>query len=231
MATSGSTDFNLDVEQICQAALELIGVVPIGDTAGAEDMAKAMQQLNLMVKTWGAQEDPKLWLLTEDTQALSNATASYNLAAARKVLSVRRRTSSIDTPLTPWSRQQYFDQPNKSSSGYPTSYYFDPQQATRTLYVWPVPDSTIAGNTTLQYTYLRVIEDLDNFSDDFDVPQEWLEVLQYGLAARLTIPYRTHIADLAGTQLIQQRAADLYGQLAAFDDEGGSVSFSPDFQL
>lgn len=227
MATSGSTDFSLDVGEMLQATLELVGATPLGDPAGANDLAKAREQANLMLKTWSASDDPKLWLLTEGTQALSTDTASYTLSAARKVLSVRRRTSSIDTPLRDWSRQEYFDQPNKTSSGFPTNYYFDPQRATKTLYVWPVPDATIAASTTLQYTYLRVIEDLDSFSDDFDVPQEWLEPIQYSLAARLIIPFRMHLTDPAGAALIQQRAEALYAQLSSYDEEPASVFFQP----
>lgn len=227
MATSGSTNYSLDVDQIVQTAFELIGVVPMGDAIGADDAAKGLQQLNLMVKTWGADPAPKLWLLTEGTQALTASTASYMLTAARKVLSVRRRTSSIDTPLTLMSRQEYFDYPSKSASGMPTQYYFDPQRATRTLYVVAVPDATIAASTTLQYTYLRVIEDLDSFADDFDIPQEWLEVIQYGLAARLSVPYRMHVTDPAGAAKIEVRAQSLYAQLTSYDDEPGSLFFSP----
>jgi hypothetical protein len=228
MATSGSTDFSLDGTGICTAALELLGVVPIGDTPSAEDAARAQQHLNFMLKTWGADPDPKLWLITEGTQALSAATANYALSGARKILSVRRHTSGIDTPLMEWSRQTYYDQPNKASTGYPTSYYFDPQRAAKTLYVWPVPDSTIAGSTTLQYTYLRVIEDVDDLSNDLDVPQEWLEVIQYSLAARLSIPYKLHLTDPNGAALIQQRAEALYGQLSSYDEEPASAFFQPD---
>jgi hypothetical protein len=227
MASSGSSDFSLNVRELATSALGLIGVVGIGDTPTDDEMDKALLHLNLMVKTWGAMPSPKLWLLTEGSQALTASTASYTLTAARKVLSVRRRTSSIDTPLLEMSRSDYFDTPSKASTGMATSYYFDPQRATRTLYVWPVPDATIAASTTLQYTYLRVIEDLDALTDDFDLPQEWLEAIQYGLAARLTVPFRMHLTDPAGAAEIKQRAADLYAQLASYDTESASIFFQP----
>lgn len=237
MATSGSVDYSLTARQIATAALELIGVVSIGETPEAEHSAKALEQLNLMVKTWGADPAPKLWLKTEGTITLSASTASYTASPVtlmRKVLSGRRRTGSgtsqNDLPLRVLSRQQYEDRPNKLSTGSPLEVYFDPQRATRTLYVWPVPDATIAASTTLQITYLRVIEDLDSLSDDFDLPQEWLEVLQYGLAARLTIPYRMHLTDPAGAKKIEDRAVALYAQLSAWDEEDTSLFLSPDFQ-
>lgn len=233
MATSGSVDYSLTARQIATAALELIGVVALGDTPPAEEADKALQQLNLMVKTWGADPSPKLWLKTEGSVTLSASTASYTaspVSLARKVLSVRRRTSNIDTPLCPLSRSDYDDIPNKSGTGTPTSFYFDPQRATRTLYVWPAPTTAVAADTTLRMTYLRVIEDLDALDDDFDLPQEWLEVLQYGLAARLAMPFKMHLTDPTGYAEVKSRAAELYAQLSAWDEEDVSVSFSPDLR-
>lgn len=227
MATSGSVDFNMTARQIATAALELIGAVAIGDTPDANDAAKALEQLNLMVKTWGADPAPKLWQLTEASITLLDATASYSITAARKVLEVRRRTSGVDIPLQMYSRQEYYDEPSKAATGNPRAWYFDPQRATRTLYVVGVPDATIAAASTLRYTYIRVLEDLDALDNDFDVPQEWLEVLQYGLAARLTLPYKTHLSDPTAAAKIEERAASLYAQLSAYDDEGGSVYLQP----
>lgn len=227
MATSGSSDYSLNARQIATAALELVGVVAVGDEPEANDAAKALEQLNLMVKTWGADPDPKLWLITEGSQALTASTANYVFSAARKVISARRRTSNIDTPMIEWARSDYYDQPNKGSLGYPTAYYFDPQRAARTLYVWPVPSAAIAANTTVEYTYLRVIEDLDSLNDDFDVPQEWLEALQYSLAARLAVPYDLYLTNPVKAAKIEERAASLYAQLSSWDDEDAPVLFQP----
>lgn len=228
MATSGSTDYSLTARQIATAALVLIGAIGIVDDPAAEDASTALEQLNLMVKTWGADPKPKLFQLTETSLTLIASTASYDLKTtpgARKVIEVRKRVSNVDIPLQPYSREEYLSEPSKTATGVPRAWYFDPQRASRTLYVVGVPDATIAASTTLRYTYLRVIEDLDALDNDFDLPQEWLEVLQYGLAARLTLPLKTHIADPVGAAEIKQRAADLYAQLSTYDDEGGSVYF------
>ena len=230
MATSSSSNYSLTARQIATAALEMVGVVDIGGTPAAEDATKALEQLNLMVKTWGADPKPKLFQLTETSLTLLASTATYNLIStpgARKVLEVRRRTSNVDIVLQPYSREEYLSEPSKTATGMPRAWYFDPQRATRTLYVVGVPDATIAASTTLRYTYLRVIEDLDTLDDDFDVPQEWLEVLQYGLAARLAIPYDLFLTNPAKAAKIEERAAALYGQLSSYDDEAASVFLQP----
>jgi hypothetical protein len=232
VTTSGSSDFTETFRQIATSALVMVGACAMGDTPAEEDMDTAKTQANLMLKTWGADPKPKLWQMSEGSVTPLASTASYALAAARKVLSARRRTgtgvSQNDTPMTMISRQEYFDKANKLSIGYATEAYFDPQRAARTLYVWPVPNATIAAAVTIPYTYLRVIEDIDALDDDFDTPQEWLEVLQYGLAARLTPFFKNHIADPQGAAKIEERAAFLYGQLSAYDDEETSVFMQPE---
>lgn len=231
MATSGSSDYSLTARQMSTAALQLIDVCPIGEDPSAEDAAKAVEQLNLMLKTWGADPKPKLWQLTEASVTLIASTASYALSAARKVVSARRRTgagtSTVDIPLNVISRQDYYDKPNKFSTGTPVDVYFDPQRAARTLYVWPVPDAAIAASTTIPYTYLRVIEDIDDLANDFDLPQEWLEPIQYSLAARLAVVYSLNLTNPAKAAEIKGMAQSLYAQLSAYDDESASIFLQP----
>ncbi len=233
MATSGSSNFSLTARQLITAACRLT-ITPHDEDPSAEEADTALQQLNLMVKTWGADPNPKLFQLTEATLTLIASTASYDLITtpgARKVIEARRRTGTgaaqQDIPIAVYSRQEYLSLSNKAATGTPLGVYFDPQRAARTLYVWMVPDATIAASTTIRYTYLRVIEDLDAMENDFDLPQEWFEVLEYGLAARLIQPFKVHISDPAGAARIEQRAAQLYGQLSSYDEESGSVFMQP----
>jgi hypothetical protein len=226
LATSGSTDYALTSRQLVQTALELCGAVGLGETASSEESSLGLTHLNLMLKTWGT--DPKLFIRAETSQALSASTASYTLTNARRVVEVRARTSSNDTPLEPLSWQDYFEIPRKTQTGTPTSFFFDPQRATRTLYVWPVPDATIAAATTLRYTYHRVIEDSDSLNNDPDIPQEWLEAAAYSLAARLCVPLGVVTSSPALAAEIKERAALLYAQLTADSDDSASVFFTPE---
>lgn len=220
MATSGSVDFSMDAREIITEAFQTAKIVAAGETPTAEEMADGERKLNLMLKTWSAKEH--LWIRTEGTQALTASTASYAITGARRMLSVRRRTSSIDTPMNELSREEYYDLPTKSQTGMPVSWYFDPQRSTRTLYVWLTPSAAIAANTALHFTYLRVIEDIDSLENDPDVPQEWLEALVYSLAARLALAY--------GSDQLQSLTAisnGLVADMAAQDQEPVSVYFQP----
>lgn len=220
MATSGSTDFGMDARQIVASAFRKAKIIASGETPAADEMADALEDLNLMLKTWSAKEH--LWIRTEGTTALTASTQSYAITGARRMLSVRRRTSSIDTPMNELAREEYYDLPTKTQTGMPVSWYFDPQRTTRTLYVWPTASTAIAANTALHYTYLRVIEDIDALENDPDVPQEWLEALIYSLAARLALAY--------GSDQLQSLTAisnGLVKDLSAQDQEPVSVYFQP----
>lgn len=229
MATSGTVTYNLDARAALTAALELIQTCAVGATATPQAADAAMKHANLMLKTWSI--DPRLWIMTEGSTALIAGTASYALTGARRLTSVRRRTgtgtSINDTPLIEMSRAEYFDYPSKAATGAPFQYYFDAQRAVRTLYVINVPGAAEALSTTLQYTYLRVIEDITDLANDIDIPQEWLEAFVYGLAARLLIPYARFISDPITAAKIEERASVLYGQLTASSQEDGSVFFQP----
>jgi hypothetical protein len=225
MATSGTTAYTQTARQALTTALELVQSCMIGQTPNALNAETARTHANLMLKTWGI--DPRLWIMTEGSVPLVAGTASYVLTAARRVTSVRRRTSNIDTPLIEMSRSEYYDYPSKSASGMPFQYYFDPQRSIRTLYVINVPGTSEAASTTLQYTYQRVIEDVATLDENLDIPQEWQETFDYCLAARLLVPFTRFVSDPATSAKIEERAGTLFAQLTADSQESASVFFSP----
>lgn len=224
MATSGSTDLTLTSRQIIAHALSLLQVTASGETPSAADAATGLQSLELMLKSWGAV--PHLWLETEGSLVLTTGTASYTLPDdVDTVSSVRRRTTSIDTPLIEYSRQEYFDLPTKSAQGTPVSWYVDKQRTTMVLYVWPTASASVAANTTLEYTYQRIIQDVDDLDNEADMPQEWLETIAYGLARRLG-----PIFGLAGNpnfQVVASEADRLLAELSAVDQETASLFMQP----
>lgn len=224
MATSGSTNFGLNARQIVEQAHLLLGVLDPEESLADAEGDRGLEALNMMLKTWATAG--RLWLQTEGSVTLLASTASYALSGVRKVLSVRRRTSSVDLPLTEWSREDYYDYPTKSAVGTPLNWYFDSQRATKTLFVWPVPNAAIAASTTLPYTYARFIEDCDALTDDPDVPQEWSEALVYGLARRLA-PRFPGIVGTADFAEIKEASERLYAALSSADQETSSIFFQP----
>lgn len=227
MSVSGSVDFNLNTNQIIDKAFHILGKASEGEPMSARMYEDGRSSLNLLLKTLGTNE--RLFLKTERSLTLIASTASYALTPRpNMVLSARRRDSnSDDTPLSEMSRQEYFDLPNKTSSpSIPVAWFYDPQQASGTLYVWPVPSTNAASDYTLQITYTRRISDMDASSDDLDMPQEWLQAIAWNLADDLETEYPVNDARLA--QKIERKAAVLLAQLEAWDTEMTSLYFQPD---
>lgn len=225
MATSGSADLTMTSREIVTQAMVLLQQISYGETPAAEDAEQYRISLNLMIKTWGAAG--RLWLTEEGSIPLVASTASYALTGVRKVFQVRRRITSTvsDLELREDSRSDYYARPNKASTGAPLAWYFDPQRTTKTLYVWPAPDTTAASTMTLQYTYARFIEDVDALDDEADVPQEWLEALVYGLARRMGPA--TGSANKPEYAQIKEDAERLYAALSSVDQEEASIMLQP----
>lgn len=230
MTTSGSVNYALTTNQIIDEAFAICGVASEGEAVSADQYFQATRTLNMMVKAWSASDH--IWLRTEAAVTPVAAQAPYALATLftkrpLRVLSVRRRLTSgtLDTPLRELSREEYEALPNKAVTGIPTAFFYDPQRATGTLYVWPAPDATFATDQTLRVTYLRPIEDFDETNNDPDLPQEWLLVLSYGLADHLGVKYGVK-ADLR--QEIAARAALYKAQIDAWDSEPASLYMQPE---
>jgi hypothetical protein len=99
-----------------------------------------------------------------------------------------------EVPLTPLGRDDYQDLTNKTSSGTPVQIYYDPQLAVGKLYVWPVP---IDAREKLVLSVDRPLEIMIDSANTYDFPQEWVEVIKYGLAVRIAPEYAVPLNERA----------------------------------
>lgn len=232
MTTSGSTDFGLVTNSIIDEAFDICGIGSEGEAISADQYERARRSLNLLIKHRAMKDH--LWLRTESSVTLVASQAEYALATLfskkpLRVLEVRRRITSSgnDTPLTELSRQEYFEQPNKTTASVPTSFYYDPQRATGTLYVWPTPSTATASAQTLRVTYQRPPEDFDGSGDDPDLPQEQLRSLVYDLAEDMALKYGIR-SDLRAE--IAARATQYRAEAESWDTEPASLYMQPDWR-
>lgn len=224
MTTSGSTNYNLNARQVVTFALRKLRVSTPDSAPAAEDFDDAITALNLMLKGW-QMTGPNLFRQTQGSLVLTDATESYPLTMlpVYRIISARFRQNSRDLPMELLTREEYFDMPLKSSTGIPTSYYFDPQISGGTLYVWPVL-ATAAGET-IEYTYQAKFQDIDAATDDLPVPQEWLETVGYALAVRLMPDYGK--GDSTADKMIIALSNQLIAEAKAADREP-VYRFEPD---
>lgn len=228
MSVSTTSDFNMTASEIVAKAFHILGKAAEGEALTPRMMSDGMSSLNLLIKTLGAASH--LWTTEEGELSLVADTPSYAITPKpMRILSARRHQGGIDTPMNELARSTYYEQPNKiESPSIPVSFYYDPQRATGTLYVWPAPAAAIVGTVTIRYTYLRRMADMDASNNDLDMPQEWLQAICWALASDLETEYPVNDARLA--QKIDGKAAALVGALKGWDSEPASMFLQPDMQ-
>ena len=207
MATSGSTNWTLTRDDIIKGALRNLTAIAQGETPSAADIAYGAEALNALIKQWQT-EGCKLWLYDEAELSLTANSQSYtigsggnlNVTKPIEVMSARYHyyTSGIDIPMTPLSRNEYFDLPLKSSTGVPLNYYPDYQTGSYVyFYIWPVISSSTSD--TIKMTLKTEVEDFDSTSNNADFPTEWLRALKFNLAVDLAPEYGKEVGPTLGT--------------------------------
>lgn len=78
MATSGSIDFNLTLEDIITDSLELLGVLGEGETPNADQITSAQRTLNMMLKHWQTR-GTQLWVVQTLWVFLEEDKITYDL--------------------------------------------------------------------------------------------------------------------------------------------------------
>jgi hypothetical protein len=203
------------VREIIRRALRKIGVVAHDEPGTAEYFINGLAELNTMIGALNNYQH-SLWAVTSMSKTLTTA-ASYTLTPRpMRIQSMRFKQNGIETPMERLDRQQYDAYPDKTVTGVPSTYYYDPQQATGTVYIWP--KLAVAAGETLEITYERQFEDTDELNVGLDAPVNFEEALLYNLAARLALDYGKDAAAAGGIGVGAL-------QLALSADREGSVYF------
>ena len=222
---SGTISFDMSARNIITFALRKINILSTTEDPSADDAARAMQELNMMLKSWEKYE--QIWRLTEGFVQLIASTQSYNLIPIPyRIIDMRFRNSSgNDLPMWEMNRTEYYDLPRKDSDGPPTTYFFDRQRDTTAIYVWPVP--SVVTTETLRVTYQRRFQDIDHLDDEIDCPHDYLSLVGYNLASRLTEDFGrsgNHVDRIvARAQQMLEDALD--------DDREDAVQFVPGYHF
>lgn len=183
MATSGSTDFELAVDDYIEEAFERCGL----EIRTGYDLRTAKRSLNLMFADW-ANRGLNRWTITQTSITLSQGTTEYTLDADTiDILSavIRENAGSsnqLDLTVNRIGRDTYLNLSSKLSQGKPTQYYVD-RQITPKFRVFPTPNATY----TLVVDRLTRIEDADSATNTVDIPFRFYPCLAAGLAYYLAI--------------------------------------------
>ena len=168
MATSGTTSFNLTIDEVIEEAYERCGA----RTNSGNDLRSARRSLNLLFSDWG-NRGVHLWKVTLQTQALTGGVFQYAAPTdcndiLEAYISTTSTTTSTtqDVSLTKIDRSAYAALPNKGATGQPSQYYVS-RETTPQIYLYQAPDASTY--TFLKYYYIGRIEDAGLYTNTADV--------------------------------------------------------------
>ena len=202
MTTSGTTNFNLDLDELFQEAYERIGIMD--GTRSGYQLRSARRSLNLLLSEWD-NRGVHLWKVKLSTincvlgQAQYNSSNTSNFPTdINDVLECYIRNNStpnapVDISLTKLDRSGYAALPNKLAQGTPSQYYVD-RSYSPSIYLYLTPGSNFSNSanpTTYQFLfyYLQRIQDGGTYTNTPDVVFRFLPALTAGMAYYLSIKY------------------------------------------
>lgn len=231
MATSGTTSWSLNRDQVITAALRKLGVIPSGGIASINQTNDAADTLNALVKTLQADGMP-LWKVATTSFTTSQDQSTYSVGPGQaincpKPIRIFQATvtpaNGSNTPLNVYTRYDYNNLP-QDATGTPVDLYYQPGRLYGSLRLWPTPtDST----TIVKIDYHSHFEDMSAADNDFDFPSEWITPLIYLLAWMMAPEFGVPPND----RMALKAEADYWHQyVLSMGSEEGSITIRPNHE-
>jgi len=176
MATSGTFNFNMDIDEVIQEAMEMIG----GEETLGHEPKSARRSINLILQDW---QNRGVMLWTANTSAVTLATSVTTFALASStidVLEAVHNRSNTDIQLERISMEEYMKIPNKGQTGRTTQYAIRNGRDFPTMHLWPIPENSTDTIKVETFTYLQDVN--KSAVQTADISRKFLPCLTAGLA-------------------------------------------------
>jgi hypothetical protein len=218
MATSGTTDFNLSIDDLVEEAFERCGMRP---TSGYQ-LNSARRSLNLLFLDW-ANRGLNLWTIEQATYTLTQGVKEITLPTDTvNVLEaiIRQNSQGInsDVYIERISREDYLNVPDKTSEARPAQFYVQRANPTK-VFFYPAADQTY----TFVYYRIRRIQDAGVYTNTADINFRFLPCLASGLAYQLSLKFAPD-----RTAALKAIYEEDFNRAAMEDRDTASVQFVPD---
>ena len=233
MTTSGTSTFNMNLNELVEEAFERCGA----ELRSGYDLRTARRSLNLLTIEW-ANRGINLWTVEQGSIPMVQGQIVYDLPVdtidlLEQVIRTNAGTSAnqIDINISRISGDTYITIPNKNAQGRPIQVWINRQSGASypvtgakspQINVWPAPDQS--NYYTFFYYRLRRIQDAGNGITTQDIPFRFLPCMVAGLAYHLSkkIP-----GALERTQMLKMEYEELWQQAADEDREKAPLRIAP----
>ena len=180
MATSGTTNFSLPLDELLEQASLRVGGEP---TLGTE--ARVSRRALDLLFTDLQNRGILLHTLEQVLVTLTSAVATISCSTdTLDVLDTVVRRNNTDLMMVRMGYGEYLDIPRKTQQGRPTQFFVNRQRENPLIYVWPAPENS---TDILVYWKMRFVQDAGKLSNDPDMPRRFFPALVAGLAYYLAL--------------------------------------------
>ena len=231
MTTSGTTTFNLNLNELVEEAFERCGA----ELRTGYDLRTARRSLNLLTIEW-ANRGINLWTIEQGSIPLVQGQITYDLPAdtidlLEHVVRTQSGQGQTDINISRISVDTYATIPNKNAQGRPIQVWINRQSgadypvtgtANPQINVWPAPEQS--NYYTFVYWRLRRVQDAGSGTTTQDIPFRFLPCMVAGLAYHLSkkIP-----GALERTPMLKMEYEELWQQAADEDREKAPLRIAP----
>lgn len=176
MATSGTYNFNMDIDEVIQEATEMIG----GEQTLGHEPKSARRSINLLLQDW-QNRGVMLWTANTSAVTLATSVTTFTLSSATiDVLEAVHNRDDRDIQLERISMQEYLKIPNKSQTGRTTQYAVRHERGNPVVHLWPIPENS---TDQVKLELVSYMEDVNKSAiQNADISRRFLPCLTAGLA-------------------------------------------------
>ena len=184
MTTSGTTTFDLNLDDLIEESFERLGM----RMTSGNQLKTARRSLNLLFLDW-ANRGLNLWTIEQTTLSVTQGSNVVSLPLDTvNVLSavIRDPTTSppTDIIIDRISREEYLNVPNKTTEARPSQFYVE-RTNTPQVYFYPAADR----DYTFVYYRIRRIQDAGDYTNTTDINFRFLPCLVAGLSYYLSLKF------------------------------------------
>jgi len=181
MATSGTYNFSMDIDEVIQEAMEMIG----GEQTLGHEPKSARRSINLLLQDW-QNRGILLWTANTTVVSVSTSVTAYELTSSTiDVLEVAVNRDNTDIQIERITMEEYLKIPRKGQTGRPTQYAIRRDRDNPVLYLWPVPENT---TDLLKIEQVRYTQDVNKSAvQTADISRRFLPCLAAGLAYQMSM--------------------------------------------
>jgi hypothetical protein len=219
MASSGNYAFSMDINEVVEEALEMIG----GEQTLGHEPKSARRSINLLLTDWG-NRGVNLWTVDTTVVTVTTSVSSYAMTSSTMdVLDMVVSRDNVDLYATRISMEEYLHIPRKGQTGRPNQYSVRRGVGNPTIHVWPIPENS---TDILKFEQVKAIQDVDKAAvENADVPKRFLPALTSGLAYYMSLKRPDIPLERIG--LLKQNYEELMTHAQEEDRERTSLFFKP----